>query len=46
MKYPCHSPEHERWFLMHAAPIEHLAGGIIVSHLDISEWYRHAGGND
>jgi two-component system CheB/CheR fusion protein len=46
MKYPCHSPEQERWFLMHAAPIRHPAGGIIVSHIDISEWYVHAPGSD
>ncbi|ESQ09510.1 MAG TPA: chemotaxis protein CheR [Chromatiaceae bacterium] len=39
MRYPCHSPDQRRWFVMHAAPIEHPAGGIIVSHADISPWY-------
>ncbi|MFE8031747.1 chemotaxis protein CheB [Thiohalocapsa marina] len=39
MKYPCHSPDEERWFLMHASPIQHPAGGVIVSHVDISEWH-------
>ena len=39
MKYPCHGPDQERWFVMHAAPIHHAAGGIIVSHVDISPWF-------
>ncbi|MGB5830940.1 MAG: chemotaxis protein CheB, partial [Thiohalocapsa sp.] len=39
MQYPCHAPDREQWFLMHAAPIEHPAGGVIVSHVDITEWY-------
>jgi two-component system CheB/CheR fusion protein len=38
MKYPCHAPDREQWFLMHAAPIEHPSGGIIVSHIDVTEW--------
>ncbi|MFP4601327.1 MAG: chemotaxis protein CheB [Halochromatium sp.] len=38
MEYPCHSPEIERWFLMHAAPIRHPGGGVVVSHIDISAW--------
>jgi two-component system CheB/CheR fusion protein len=38
LKYPCHSPERDQWFLMHAAPIEHPNGGIIVSHIDITHW--------
>ena len=40
MEYPCHSPDEQRWFLMHAAPIRHPAGGAIVSHIDISQWSR------
>ncbi|MBK5931317.1 chemotaxis protein CheB [Halochromatium salexigens] len=40
MEYPCHSPEIERWFLMHAAPIQHPGGGVVVSHIDISAWKR------
>ena len=38
MEYPCHSTEIERWFLMHAAPIQHPGGGVVVSHIDISAW--------
>jgi len=38
LKYPCHSPDRDQWFLMHAAPIEHPGGGIIVSHIDITHW--------
>jgi two-component system CheB/CheR fusion protein len=46
MEYPCHAPDQDRWFLMHAAPIEHAAGGIIVSHIDISQWYGRSPGRD
>jgi two-component system CheB/CheR fusion protein len=42
LKYPCHSPDRDQWFLMHAAPIEHPSGGIIVSHIDITEWDRNS----
>ncbi|PPD33705.1 MAG: chemotaxis protein CheR [Methylomonas sp.] len=40
IKYPCHSPNEERWFLMHAAPVKHPLGGIVVSHINISEWEK------
>ncbi|WP_462320744.1 chemotaxis protein CheB [Halochromatium sp.] len=40
LEYPCHSPEVNRWFLMHAAPIQHPSGGVVVSHIDISAWNR------
>jgi two-component system CheB/CheR fusion protein len=40
MEYPCHSPEVERWFVMHAAPIKHPSGGVVVSHIDITPWNR------
>ena len=40
MEYPCHSPDVQRWFLMHAAPIRHPDRGIVVSHIDISAWNR------
>ncbi len=43
LKYPCHSPDRDQWFLMHAAPIEHPSGGIIVSHIDITDWDRTSG---
>jgi two-component system CheB/CheR fusion protein len=38
LEYPCHSPDAERWFLMHAAPIQHPSGGVVVSHIEISGW--------
>ena len=46
MEYPCHAPDQDRWFLMHAAPIEHSGGGVIVSHIDISQWYGRSPGGD
>ena len=39
MQYPCRLNGRPRWFLMRAAPIEHAAGGVIVSHIDITQWY-------
>lgn len=36
MIYPCHSPTHKRWFLMHASPIEETSG-CVVTHLDITD---------
>jgi two-component system CheB/CheR fusion protein len=36
--YPCHSPTERRWFLMHAAPVRHAAGGVVVSHINITAW--------
>lgn len=42
IQYPCHSPETERWFLMHAAPIRDESGGAVVSHIDITLWVQQA----
>jgi len=36
MQYPCRLEDRTLSFLMHAAPIEHPAGGILVSHIDIT----------
>jgi two-component system CheB/CheR fusion protein len=36
MIYPCHSPEEERWFLMHVGPLG--GGGVVVSHFNITGW--------
>ena len=44
LRYPCHTPTEEQWFLMHAAPIRHGAGGAVVSHINVSEWMREMGG--
>ncbi|MGZ5001175.1 MAG: chemotaxis protein CheB [Methylomonas sp.] len=37
LKYPCHSPTEQRWFLMHVAPVNHI-GGAVVSHINITHW--------
>lgn len=34
LEYPCHSPEHERWFIMLVAPT--LADGAVIVHVDVS----------
>lgn len=38
VEYPCHSPTERRWFLMHVAPVRHPAGGVVVSHVNITAW--------
>lgn len=38
IKYPCHSLTEKRWFLMHAVPVQHVAGGVVVSHVNITAW--------
>jgi two-component system CheB/CheR fusion protein len=43
MIYPYQAKNGERWFAMHAAPIVHGSGGIVVSHVDISQWYPGRG---
>lgn len=35
LEYPCHSPDQERWFLMHVAPLNE-GHGAVVSHIDIT----------
>ena len=39
LKYPCHSPDEKRWFLMSASPIDHPEYSVVVSHFNITEWY-------
>ncbi len=34
MYYPCHSPEEDRWFVMHVSPLE--MAGCVVSHFNIT----------
>lgn len=34
LEYPCHSPQHERWFVMLVAPAG--ADGALVTHVDVS----------
>ena len=33
--YPCHAPDRQRWFMMHASPL--AQGGCVVTHLDITD---------
>ena len=37
MRYPCHTPEREIWFLMHVAPISPPGSGVVVSHIEVTE---------
>ncbi len=38
MRYPCHSPSGHRWFQMHVGRVVHAPGGVVVSHVDVSDW--------
>lgn len=38
LRYPCHSPTEERWFLMHVRPLRQPDGGVVVSHVDVTRW--------
>ncbi len=38
--YPYRDDDGVRWFALHAAPIVHGTGGVVVSHVDISDWYH------
>jgi hypothetical protein len=44
--YPCHSPNVDRWFLLHASPL--VGGsvsaerGAVVTHLEITPWMQDA----
>lgn len=37
LEYPCHSPTQERWFLLQVTPLKHVGGGVVISHLNITE---------
>ncbi len=37
MKYPCHSPTEDRWFMMRVTPLEGEGRrGLVISHIDIT----------
>ncbi|QPK65178.1 PAS domain S-box protein [Methylomonas sp. LL1] len=36
LEYPCHSPTRQRWFVMHATPLNIAEGGVVISHSDIT----------
>lgn len=40
LQYPCHSHTEQRWFLMHAAPINWPGGGAVVSHVNITRFMQ------
>ena len=37
LEYPCHSPAERRRFLLHATPLRHSPGGIVTTHLTITD---------
>lgn len=37
LEYPCHSSTGQHWFQMNVAPMRGAAGGVVVSHTDITE---------
>jgi PAS domain S-box-containing protein len=41
LEYPCHAPDRERWFMMHAARAESAPEVIVISHTDITQ-RKHA----
>jgi two-component system CheB/CheR fusion protein len=41
MEYPCHSPTEQRWFIVNAAPVKSYGYGAVVSHINISAWYKN-----
>ena len=35
-EYPCHSPAEQRWFVMHAVPRQGAQGGLVISHINVT----------
>ena len=42
LRYPCHSPGEQRWFLMHAARMPGAGLGAVVSHVNITPFMTGA----
>lgn len=40
MEYPCHAPDHERWFLMYVRAIEQEPYGAVIAHMNITDRIR------
>ncbi|NDY95733.1 chemotaxis protein CheR [Wenzhouxiangella sp. C33] len=40
LRYPCHSPTEQRWFVMNVAPVNQGPFAAVVSHINITDWYR------
>lgn len=36
-EYPCHAPHQKRWFRMGVTPLRGTAGGVVVSHANVTE---------
>ncbi|MDX2162055.1 MAG: PAS domain-containing protein [bacterium] len=36
LKYPCHSPTEEKWFLMRVTPLRGDTPGAVIAHIDIT----------
>lgn len=44
MEYPCSSPSEERWFVMHATPLDNpQLQGAVVTHTNITAWHEKMG---
>ncbi len=37
LEYPCHSPRQKRWFVLHVTPLTLGGGGVVVSHINITD---------
>lgn len=37
LEYPCFTPQEQLWFLMQVTPLAHPDGGVVVTHIDITE---------
>lgn len=37
LEYPCHSDEEKRWFLMNVTALPKASGGVVMSHINITE---------
>jgi len=40
LEYPCDSPDEKRWFVMRTSPLSKRRGGLIVTHINITERRR------
>jgi two-component system CheB/CheR fusion protein len=40
LEYPCDSPNAKRWYLLQVTPLRYPEGGVVVSHMDITERKR------
>ncbi|MCA1989688.1 MAG: PAS domain S-box protein, partial [Desulfarculus sp.] len=40
-EYPCHAPDgSQHWFLMTVSPLERSRGGVVISHMEVTERVR------